>query len=142
VMVGDLVVAINGQDARSEQDRNWLAEKYIQRPKEGNVVSLTLVRDGRELTVDVEKSIHEFARVRVENLKSEVNIKFDIDRGILLSVELSSSEDVEFTSPTDSGFPTVDSYGGFSKFGYLEGKTTYRESYGGRGTGWTLTLEE
>ncbi len=142
VMVGDVVVRINGQDARTEQDRNWLAEQYIQHPKEAQIVSLTILRDGTELTVDVEKSIDELAIVRVRNMNSVVHIKFDIDRGILLSAEVSISEDIEFSPPSDGGFPIIDSYGGYSKFGYLEGRTAYQESYGGSGVAWILTLEE
>jgi hypothetical protein len=120
----------------------WRAEQYIQHPKEAKIVSLTILRDGGELTVDVEKSIDELAIVRVENLKSVLDIKFDVDRGILLSAEMSISEDIEFSPPTDGGFPINDSYGGYSKLGYLEGKTAYQESHGGSGVAWLLTLEE
>jgi hypothetical protein len=142
VAIGDVVVGINGEDARREQDRNWLAEEYIQHPKESATVSLTLLRDGREFAVDIQKSIDAVARVRVENLKGAHHIKFDFDRGILLSAEMTVSEDIQFSPPSDAGFPIVDSYGGYSKFGYLEGKTAYQESYGGSGVSWRLTLEE
>jgi len=142
VAVGDIVIGINGQDAETEQDRNWLAEEYIQHPKESRIVSLTILRDGRKLTVDIEKSIDEVARVRVEHLKGAHRILFDVDRGILLSAEMTVSEDILFSPPSDAGFPIVDSYSGYSKFGYLEGETTYQESYGGSGVSWRLTLEE
>jgi hypothetical protein len=132
-------VGLNGPGAWRDP---WRAEQYIQHPKEAQIVSLTILRDGTELTVDVEKSIDELAMVRVKNLKSVLVIKFDVDRGILLSAEVSISEDIEFSPPTDGGFPIIDSYGGYSKFGYLEGKTAYQESYGGSGVAWVLTLEE
>jgi hypothetical protein len=142
LMVGDVVVGINGQDATSEQDRNLLAEEYIQHPKGSSIVTLTVLRDGNELTIDVEKSIDELAMVKVESLKDVKLINFDIDRGLLLSAEVSISEDILFSSPISGTFPIVDSYGGFSKFGYLEGRTAYEESYGGNGVAWRLTLQE
>jgi hypothetical protein len=142
IAIGDVLVGINGQDARTEQDRNWLAEEHIQHPKESRVVALTVLRDGREVTLDIEKSIDEVARVRVEHLKGAHRIEFDLDRGILLSAEMTLSEDIQFSPPSDAGFPIVDSYGGYSKFGYLEGRTAYQESRGGSGVAWRLTLEE
>jgi hypothetical protein len=142
LLVGDVVVRINGQDATTEQERNSLAEEYVQHPKEDSLVSLAILRDGSELTVDVQKSIDELALVRAENLKSVVLARFDVDRGILLSAEVSTSEEIVFTSLTGDAFPIVDSYGSFSKFGYLEGRTAYEESYGGSGVAWTLTLQE
>jgi hypothetical protein len=47
-----------------------------------------------------------------------------------------------FSSPTGDAFPVLDSHGGYSKFGYLESRTVYEESYGGGGVAWILTLEE
>jgi hypothetical protein len=140
--VGDLVLAINGQDATREQERNLLAEEFIQHPKADKLVSLTILRDGDELVVGVQKSIDEFAVVRAENLKSVTLVQFDVDRGILLRAEVSISEDIVFSSPTGDVFPIVDSYGGYSKFGYLEAMTAYEESYGGSDVTWVLTLEE
>jgi hypothetical protein len=39
-------------------------------------------------------------------------------------------------------FPIVDDYGGFSKFGYLEGKTDYQERLDSDGVTWILSLVE
>jgi hypothetical protein len=142
LMVGDMVVGLNGQSARSEHDRNRLAEEHIQHPKGDRVVSLTVLRDGKELTVDIEKSIDHLALVKVENMRGSTRIEWDIDRGLLLSAEVSISEDITFSSPAGGVFPIVDSYGGFSKFGYLEGLTAYEDSYGGSGVAWKLTLQE
>ncbi len=142
LQVDDLVLAINGQNATSEQERNLLAEEFIQHPKESSLVSLTILRDGDELTIDVQKSIDEFAVVRAENFKSVTLVQFDVGRGILLRAEVSTSEEIVFSSPTGDVFPVVDSYGGYSKFGYLEAMTTYEESYGGSDVTWVLTLEE
>jgi hypothetical protein len=139
---GDVIVGINGQDATLEQDRNRLADEYIQRPKGDRTVSVTVIRDGQELTVDVEKSVCELALATVGNLRGSIRTEFDVDRGLLLSAEVSMSQDVEFTPPSEAGFPIVDSYGGYSKFGYLEGERSYKETYGGTGIAWTLRLEE
>ena len=67
---------------------------------------------------------------------------YDVDRGILLEVEASFSHDVAFTSPTTGTFPIVDDYGGFSKFGYLAGKTAYQTHFGSDEVAWTLSLIE
>ncbi|HEM61732.1 MAG TPA: PDZ domain-containing protein [Chloroflexi bacterium] len=142
LMVGDVVVGINGQDASTAPARNALAEEHIQHPKGDRIVSLTVVRDGRELTVDVEKSIDLLALVSVGNMRGLTRVEWDIDRGFLLSAEVSVSEDIRFSSPTGGVFPIVDSYGGYSKFGYLEGLTVYQDSYGGGGVAWKLNLEE
>jgi hypothetical protein len=137
LMVGDVVVGINGRDATSQQERTLLAEEYIQHPKEGDLVSLTILRDGSELVIDVQKFIDELAMVRVENLKSVLLFQFDVHRGILLTVLADTSQDTVFSSLTGDAFPIVDNYGGFSKFGYLEGKTVYEESYSSGG-GWSM----
>jgi hypothetical protein len=142
LMVGDVVVGINGRDAKTEQDRSLLAEEHIQHPKGSSVVEMAVLRDGEELTVGVEKSIDELALLRAENMYSVLHVNFDVERGILLSAEVSLSEDIVFSSPTGDPISIVDSYGGFSKFGYLHGETTCRESYGGSGLAWRLTLEE
>jgi hypothetical protein len=142
LMVGDVVVGINGQDATTDQDRNRLAEEHIQHPEGDRVVSLTVLRDGRELTVDVDKSIDHLALLRVENMRGLTRIEWDVDRGLLLSAEVSISEDIKFSSPSGGVFPIIDSYGGYSKFGYLEGLTAYEDSYGGSGVAWTLALQE
>jgi hypothetical protein len=65
-----------------------------------------------------------------------------IEQSILLSVEVSSSYDVAYTSPTADPFPVVDDYGGFHKFGYLSGKTAYQDHLDSNGVAWTLSLIE
>lgn len=142
LQVGDVVVGINGQSAEAAGGLNWLAEKYIQRPKESRTVTFTIVRDGEEYDIDVEKSIDELTLVKVYNLNSIIKATFDVDRGILLSAEVSSGYDVAYTSPTEGTFPVVDDYGGFSKFGYLEGKTVHQERLDSHGVSWILSLVE
>jgi len=143
LQVGDVVVGINGQQAGVAGGLAWLAERYIQRPKEANVVSFAVLRDGREQQIDVVKSIDELATVRVSNVKGTLKTTFDVDRGILLSTEAAvTQQDVDFTSPTTDGFPVVDDYGGFHKFGYLKGKTTYQDHLGSERVAWTLSLVE
>ena len=75
-------------------------------------------------------------------MRGRTRIEWDVDRGLLRSAEVSISEDIQFSSPTGGVFPIVDSYGGYSKFGYLDGLTAYQDSYGGGGVAWTLTLQE
>jgi hypothetical protein len=143
LQVDDVIVGINGQEVGAAGSLAWLAERYIQRPKEANVVSFTVLRDGQEQQIDVVKSIDKLAVVRVSNVKGTLQTTFDIDRGILLSVEATiTQEDVGFTSPTTEPFPIVDDYGGFHKFGYLKGKTTYEDHLGSEYIAWTLSLVE
>ena len=140
LQVGDVVVGINGHRAGAGSGLQLLAEKYIQHPKEARTVTFTVLRGGREYDVSVEKSIDELAVVKVYNKRDVAQITYDIDRGILLSVEVSSSYDVAFASPTTDTFPVVDDYDGFHKFGYLEGKTTYQTHYGDETLPWIWRL--
>ena len=140
--VGDVVVGINGQRVEAEGELSALAEEYIQHPKQNKVVTFTVLRDGEECDIEVEKSIDEFAVVKVYNKRDVIKITYDIERGILLSVEVSSSYDVAYASPTAGPFPAVDDYGGFHKFGYLSGKTAYQEHLDSNGIAWTLSLIE
>lgn len=139
---GDVVVGINGQRAVAAGGLNSLAEEHIQHPKQNATVTFTVLRDGKEYDINAEKSIDEFAVVKVYNKKDVIRVAFDIDRGILVSVEVSSSYDVAFTSPTADAFPVVDDYGGFHKFGYLSGKTAYQTHLDSHGIAWTLSLME
>jgi hypothetical protein len=140
--VGDVVVGINGQRAGAGA-LTWLAEKYIQRPKETHTVRFTILRDGSEYDVDVEKSVDKLALVSVYHVKSYLKTTFDVDRGLLLSAEATiNQEDVVFTSPTTGTFPIVDDYDGFHKFGYLKGRTTYEDHLGSDQVAWTLSFVE
>jgi hypothetical protein len=140
LQVGDVVIGINGDRAEAAGGLKSLAEEYIQHPKASKTVTLTVLRGGREYDVSVEKSIDELAMVKVYNKKDSLKITFDVDRGLLLSAEANYSYDVAFTSPTTDPFPVVDDYGGFSKFGYLEGKTTYQTHYGDESLAWIWRL--
>jgi hypothetical protein len=143
LQVGDVVVGINGQRAEAAGGLAWLAEEYIQRPKESSAVRLTILRDGREHDVTVEKSIDRLALVKVGNVRESLKIAFDIDRGLLLSAEATiNQEDITFTSPTTNTFPVVDDYDGFHKFGYLRGRTTYQDHLGSDQVAWILSLAE
>jgi hypothetical protein len=143
LQVGDVVVGMNGQRAEAAGDLVWLAEKHIQRPKEAKVVRFTILRDGKEHDIPVEKSVDRLALVRVSNVRWNLKTTFDIDRGILLSTEATiNQEDVAFTSPTAGTFPVVDDYDGFHKFGYLRERTTYQDHLGSDSVAWTLSLVE
>lgn len=142
LMVGDVIVGINGQRVEAADGLSSLAEKYIQHPKQNKTVTFTVLRDGEEYDINVEKSIDPFAVVKVYNKSDVIRTTYDIDRGILLSVEVSSNYDVAYTSPTTDPFPVVDNYGGFHKFGYLEGQTTYQEHLDSNGIAWVLSLDE
>jgi hypothetical protein len=100
----------------------------------------TVLRDGEEYDVDVEKSIDRLAVVKVYNLGNMLTVEYDVDRGLLLSAEATISHDVAFTSATTDTFPVVDDYGGFSKFGYLRGRTAYQTYWGSDELAWILTL--
>jgi hypothetical protein len=78
--------------------------------------------------------------VKVYNVRESLRITFDLERGILLSAQAGGSQDVVYVSPTTGTFPIVDNYGGFSKFGYLEGQTTYEDHQDSIGVAWTLSL--
>jgi hypothetical protein len=138
--VGDVVVGINGHRAGAAGELRLLAEKHIQHPKEARTVTLTILRDGKEYDVNVEKSIDKLAVVKVHNWRSMLTVKYDVDRGLLSSAESNYGHDVVFTSPATEPFPVVDDYGGFSKFGYLEGKTTYQDHYGDETLPWIWRL--
>jgi len=141
LQVGDVVIGVNGQRATAASDLAWLAEKHIQRPKETRSVEFTVLREGHEQEIRVEKSIDKLAVVKVYNMRGNLRITFDIDRGILLSAEATiNQEDLTFTSPTTDTFPVVDDYDGFHKFGYLRGKTTYQSRLGSDEVAWTLSL--
>jgi hypothetical protein len=140
--VGDVVVGINGHRVGAVGELKELAEEYIQHPKENKTVTFTILRDGKEYDVNVEKSIDELATVKVYNLRNMGTMTYDVDRGILLAAEASFSHDVAFTSPTTETFRVVDDYGGFSKFGYLAGKTAYQTHFGSDEVAWTLSLIE
>jgi hypothetical protein len=141
--VGDVIVGINGQRADAAGGLAWLAEKYIQRPKENQTVRFTLLRDGQERDIEVEKTIDELAIVKVSNVRGYLKTTFDVDRGILLSTEATiHQEDLAFTSPTSGTFPVVDDYDGFHKFGYLRGRTTYETRLGSDQVAWILSLVE
>lgn len=141
--IGDVVVGINGEPANGPGGLQWLAEKYVQRPREDGKLRFSVLRDGAVQVVDVEKTVDELAVVNVQNVTSTLRVTFDADRGILLSAEVSiSQEDVAFNSATGAPFPVVDDYGGFHKFGYLRGRTAYQAHYGSDGLAWRLTLVE
>ena len=140
LQVGDVVVGINGQRAGTTGELRSLAEEYIQHPKEGKTVTFTILRDGNEYDVDVEKSIDKLAAVKVNNLRNMLTITYDVERGLLLSAEAIINHDVAFTSPTTDTFLIVDDYDGFSKFGYLKGHTAYQTHYGSDEVAWSLSL--
>jgi hypothetical protein len=143
LQIGDVVIGVNGQRAIAASDLVWLAEKHIQRPKGTRSVEFTLLREGHEHEIHVEKSIDRMAVVEVYNVRGNLRTTFDIDRGILLSAEATiNQEDLTFTSPTTDTFPVVDDYDGFHKFGYLRGKTTYQSRLGSDEVAWTLSLVE
>jgi hypothetical protein len=143
LQVGDVVVGIDGQRAIAASDLVWLAEKHIQRPKGSRSVEFTVLREGREQEIRVEKTIDTMAVVKVYNVRANLRTTFDIDRGILLSAEATiNQEDLTFTSPTTDTFPVVDAYDGFHKFGYLRGKTKYQTRLGSDEVAWTLSLVE
>lgn len=142
LQVGDVVVGINGHRVGAADELKGLAEKYIQHPKESKIVAFTILRDGQEYDVNVEKSIDKLAIVKVYNLRNVLTTTYDMDRSILLAAEASFSHDVAFTSPTTETFSVVDDYGGFSKFGYLAGKTAYQTHFGSDAVAWTLSLTE
>jgi hypothetical protein len=138
--VGDVMVGINGHQVGAADELKSLAEEYIQHPKESKTVTFTILRDGKEYDINVEKSIDKLAVVKVYNLGNMLTITYDVDRGLLLSAEAIISHDVAFTSPTTGTFPVIDDYGGFSKFGYLRGKTAYQTHFGSEEVAWTLSL--
>ena len=106
-------------------------------------MEFTVLREGRVQEIRVEKSIDRMAIVKVYNVRANLRTRFDIDRGILLSVEATiNQEDLAFESPTKDTFPVVGDYGGFHKFGYLRGKTTYQTRLGSDEVAWTLSLVE
>lgn len=140
--VGDVIVGINGQRAKTAGELSMLAEKYIQHPKQNKTVTFTVLMDGEENTIDVEKSIDEFALVKVYNKRDVMRIAYDVDRGILLSVEASSAYDVAYTSPAAGSFPVVDDYAGFHKFGYMAGRSSYHDHIESNGPAWVLSLDE
>lgn len=140
--VGDKVIGINGQHIEALSNLSLLAEKYIQHPKQNAIVTFTVLRDGKEYNIDVEKSIDEFAIVKVYNKKDIITIMYDIDRSILLSADFSSSYDVAYASSTGDPFPVIDNYDGFHKFGFLSGKTIYQDHVESNGIAWSLTLDE
>jgi hypothetical protein len=142
LQVGDVVVGINGHRVGAADELKGLAEEYIQHPKESRTVTFTILRDGNEYDVNVEKSIDKLAVVKVYNLRNMLTTTYDVDRGILLAAEASFSHDVAFTSSTTEAFPVVDDYGGFSKFGYLAGKTAYQTHFGSDEVAWILSLIE
>lgn len=142
LQVGDVVVGINGQRAGAAGGLNSLAEEYIQHPKETKTVTFTVLRDGKEYDIKVEKSIDKIAVVKVYNVKDVLKMTYDVDRDMLLSAEVSISQDIAFTSPTTDTFPVVDDYDGFHKFGYLRGKTAYQTHFGGDEVAWILSLVE
>ncbi len=140
--VDDVVAGINGQIAQSASGLKLLAEKFIQHPKQSRTVTFNIRRNDKEFDVNVEKTIDTIAIVKVYNKRDVFKIMYDIDRGILLSVEVSSSYDVAYTSPTTDPFPVVDSYDGFHKFGFLSGKTVFQEYIDSDGIAWILSLDE
>jgi len=142
LMVGDVIVGINGQRAKTAGGLSPLAEEHIQHPKQNKTVTFTVLRDSKENDIQVEKTVDKFAIVKVYNKRDVIKITYDIDRGILLSVKVSSSYDVAYTAPTTDPFPVVDDYGGFHKFGYLSGKTAYQTHLDSNGVAWSLTLIE
>ncbi len=142
LQLGDVVVGVNGRRAGSADELKPLAEMHIQHPKEATTVAFTILRDGEELDIPVEKTIDELALVRVYNVKNLITAAFDVDRGLLLSAEVNTNYDVAFATPATGAFPIVDDYAGFSKFGYLEGQTAYQTHYGIDGVVWSLSLVE
>lgn len=143
LQVDDVIVGINGQRAEAAGELAWLAEKYIQRPKENQTVRFTLLREGEERDIEVEKTIDELAILKVSNVRGYLKTIFDVDRGILLSTEATIfQEDLAFASPTSGTFPVVDDYDGFHKFGFLRGRTTYETRLGSDEVAWILSLVE
>ena len=139
---GDVVMGINGHITGRSEDLKLLAEKFIQHPKQDKMITFTVMRNGEKLDVEAEKTIDRFAVVKVTNKRDVINIIYDIDRQIIQSVEVSSSYDVSYTSPSADPFPVVDSYDGFHKFGYLKGLTFYQEHMDSNGIAWSMTLDE
>ena len=139
---GDLVIGINGKYVDTASELSLLAEENIQHPKQDKTVTFSILRDGMEYNIDVQKSIDKFAVVKVYNKVDIIKTVYDIERSLLVSVDFSTSYDVEYKSPTGDQFLIVDNYGGFHKFLFLNGRTTYQEHIESNGIAWSLTLDE
>jgi hypothetical protein len=140
--VGDVVIGINQHRIEAPSDLHMLAENYIQHPKVDKIVTFTVQRNGQEYSINVEKTIIEFAVVTIQNKQDLITIMYDIEREILHSASVSSRYDVVYTSPTAEPFQIVDDFGGFHKFGFLSGKTSYKDHIDSDGISWSLSIDE
>jgi hypothetical protein len=132
IIVGDVLVAVNGHKAVTAKDWHDMYERFIEMPDNvGSAIILTISRDGREQDVEVLKSFVTLGTMEVNFSNDSRKIIFDIDKGIIVSDESSSEYDVMYDFLDE--FPFMDDYMGTSSFKERattrEGPRNYRNQW-------------
>ena len=85
IEIGDRLVAINGKLASTGEDRNLLAERYVEPLRNiGGDIQLTVLRDGKKHEIAVKKTFITMGTMRVEIKDSLRKVLFNQSRGIVI----------------------------------------------------------
>ena len=104
VEVGDAILAVSGESVGNRRDLNLLVERYVEPPeKVQDPVKLTIQRNGSETVVEATKSLLTLGTAHVtlpETLRKTV---FHVEKGIVVSEDLASEENVTYDLSSDLG---------------------------------------
>jgi hypothetical protein len=85
IETGDQLVAINGKVASTREDRNVLAERYVEPLRNiGGDIQLTVLRDGKKHEIVVKKTFITMGAMRVEIKDALRKVLFNQSRGIVI----------------------------------------------------------
>jgi hypothetical protein len=103
--VGDVLIAINGQECTTSKMRNLLTQRYVEPANDtGSTVSLTILRGKYRKNIVISKFIKEYGEMKIKFLESERRIDFDLRKGIMISDVSSLKLSVDCHFRKDMGF--------------------------------------
>jgi hypothetical protein len=111
IKTGDIVIAFEGQKAETPQERHQLYERYIESVNNiGENVKITVMRNGSEKNFEITKSSTTIGNMAINIERSLRTVKFDADKGIILSDLISAKYVLTYDIPPE--LPFVDDYSG------------------------------
>ena len=111
IMVGDILIGINKEEATTSRNRSILYERFIEPPENiGAVVQLTILRNDKEHNVDIKKSSVTLGAIKVSIKRDSRSVLFAIDKGIIISDQSAALYSVVYDFADEQ--PFVDDYTG------------------------------
>ncbi len=111
VQIGDLIVGIHGHKAANARARSALFERYIETLDNiGQSVPITVLRDNKEITVDLKKHPVTIGSMKVEIQNFLRTVLFNSNKGIILSDVSKALYSVTYDFAEE--LPFVDDYTG------------------------------